>query len=124
MYNWNLYDAGRDVNTMTYVTAALCETAQIIMKKTKNNCSFIIKLISFVPTLIFCSMLIFLHFLATNVVTFDLEAFFNAHFKVKLGEQADYLAEVVEKEGEKYNISLNNFNKILNKYNEIIKKSK
>jgi len=124
MYNWNFYNAGRDINTMTYVIAALCETAQIVMKKTNNNCSPVIKMIPFVPTLLFCSILIFLHFVATNVITFDMETFLNAHFKLKLGEQTDYLTEVVKKEGEKYEVSLTNLNKVVNKYNEIVKKNK
>jgi len=123
MYEWNFYKIGRDVDIMTLLTASLCETAQTVMKKTNNKCSFLIKMIPFIPTLFLASCLIFAHFLSLYICSFDIEAFCHAHFKVKLGDQTEYFASVVREDAEKYNVDLTHFNKVMDKYHSTVKKS-
>ncbi|ORX49724.1 hypothetical protein BCR36DRAFT_412690 [Piromyces finnis] len=123
MYNWDLFNLGRDINTVTLLTTALCETSQTVMKKTDNKCSFLVKAIPFVPSLLFSSILIFVHFISLYICSFDIEAFCHAHFKVKLGEQTDYFASVVRSDAEKYNVDITHFNKIMDNYHSFEKKS-
>jgi len=122
MYNWNLLNAAKDFVTMTILTAAISETCQIVLKKTNNKCSSIIKLIPFIPTLLFCFALIFIHFFSTCISSYDVEAFCNAHFNVKLSEQTDYGINIINKEAEKYNVSIVNFQSLVEKYKKSLKK--
>ncbi|ORX81228.1 hypothetical protein BCR32DRAFT_268382 [Anaeromyces robustus] len=122
MYDWNLLNAGKDIVTMTTLTGAISETAQIVMKKTNNQCNSIIKMIPFIPTLLFCFALIVIHFFSLYVSSFDIEAFCNAHFNVKLNEQTDYGIEFINREAEEYNVSITNFQTLLKKYKDSVKK--
>jgi len=122
IYDWNFLDAGKDLALMALMMAALCETANIIMKKTKNQCSFIVKAIPFIPSLCFAFAVIFAHFVSTYIFTFDFEAFCNAHFNVKLGEQTDYWTRIITKDAETYGVNIMNFKKLIAKYEEITKK--
>jgi len=122
MYDWNFYNAGRDLEMMSLIMGSLCETANIIMKKTNNQCSFIVKAIPFIPTLLFASVIIFAHFLSVYVSSFDFEAFSNAHFNVKLGEQTDYWTEVINNDAKTYGVNITNFTKLITKYKESLKK--
>jgi len=122
-YNYDLFKAGRDMNTMVLVMAAFSEVALIIEKKTENNCSFMIKLIPFIPTSLFCLALIIAHFFLVLVWSFDFEAFCNAHFNVKLGVQAEFFANVIKSEAEKYSVDTTNLNKLLNNFNTNFKKN-
>jgi len=123
IYDWNFFNIGRDMNTMTLLSAALCEASQTVMKKTDNKCGFIVKIIPFIPSLLLASFFIFAHFLSLYICSFDIEAFCNAHFKVKLGDQTDYFASIVRNDAEKYNIDISHFNKVMDKYHSSIKKS-
>jgi len=123
VYDWNFFNLGKDINTVTLLSAALCETSQTVMKKTDNKCSFIVKAIPFIPTLLFSFCLICAHFISLYICSFDIEAFCNAHFKVKLGDQTDYFASIVRKDAEKYNVDITHLNKVMDKYHSSIKKS-
>ncbi|KAL6617065.1 hypothetical protein U3516DRAFT_590883 [Neocallimastix sp. 'constans'] len=122
MFNWNFYNIGRNLDTMSLMTASLCEVSSIIMKKTNNQCNFLVKIVPFIPTLLFASVLILIHFISLYVCSFDIEAFCNAHFKVKLGEQTDYWNNIINSEAEKYDVDITNFKKLIKQYKETSKK--
>jgi len=124
MYDWNFLNASKDIVTMTTLTGALSETSQIVMKKTNNQCGLLIKAIPFIPTFLFCFGLLVIHFMSAYVLSFDMEAFLNAHFNVKLHEQTDYGIDVVNSEAEKYNVDIKNFQSLIKKYKESTKKDK
>ncbi|ORY37158.1 hypothetical protein LY90DRAFT_511349 [Neocallimastix californiae] len=108
MFNWNFYNIGRNLDTMSLMTASLCEVS--------------IKIVPFIPTLLFASVLILIHFISLYVCSFDIEAFCNAHFKVKLGEQTDYWNNIINSEAEKYDVDITNFKKLIKQYKETSKK--
>jgi len=122
MYDWNFYNAGKDLKLMSLMNKSLSETAKIIMKKTNNQCSFMVKAIPYIPTVLFASSIIFAHFLSAYVFSFDFEAFSNAHFNVKLGEQTDYWTNVINKDAETYGVDITNFKNLIKKYKEFLKK--
>jgi len=123
MYDWNFYNLGRDISTVSLLLSAMSEIAQIIIKKTDNKVSSVIKVFSYIPTLPFASILIFMHFFSLYVASFDFEAFCKAHFTVKLGDQTDFFASVIRKDAEKYTVDITHFNEIMDKYHSSLKKS-
>ncbi|KAL6632989.1 hypothetical protein LY90DRAFT_670084 [Neocallimastix californiae] len=123
MYNWNFYDVGRDLKTMSLITASLRETSSIILKKTKDQNNSMIKAISFVPSILFASFLILFHFISLYIFSLDFEAFCNAHFNVKLGEQTDYWNNILSNDAEKYGIDISNLKKLMKQYKESSKKN-
>jgi len=123
MYNWDFLKAGKNLSLMTLFSASLCETALIIMKKTDNKTSIFVKLIPFIPTILFAFAFIIAHFVSAYVCSFDIEAFCNAHFNVKLGDQTDYFTNIIKSDAEKYGIDITNFRQLLEKYKSSVKKS-
>jgi len=112
-YNWNFYNAGKDLSLMSLTTASLAEISNIIVKKTKGQCQFLIKMVPFVPTLLFAAIVIFIHLLSVYVCSFDIEAFCQGHFKVKLDDQTNYWIGVVQEEAKTYESDITNFQKLI-----------
>jgi len=127
IYNWNFFEVAKHFRIMSLATGSLREIAQVIRKRTNDQCSFSIKAMSYMPTLritsfIFFPVFSFMHFFATRVSSIDIESIGNNNYNGKLRDQTNYLINYLRNEAENNSVKMPNFDKLVEKYKTAMKK--
>jgi len=126
IYNWNFYEVAKHFSIMSLVTGSIREIAQIIRKRTNDQCSFSIKALSYLPTLRITSILFFpvfsfMHLFATRVSSFDVESIGKNNYNGKLRDQTNFLINYLRNDAEKNSVKMPNFDKLVEKYKTAMK---